>query len=120
MNENTKVRYLNKEETEQAIKDARKDGLVSSNCLADMSIDEQNRVKECFRMTFTDDRSAYHREYMANMKEKEKKQIITDEEEQKILDDYSKEKSNVEKSRKSKADWNNNLKKEVPIVIDFD
>lgn len=127
MDSNTKVKYLNKEETEQAMKDARKDGLVSSTCLAEMSIQEQNRVKEQFRMTFTDDRSAYHREYMANMKEKEKKQIITDEEEQKILDDYSKEKTYVDKSRKAKEQWNNNIDLEAgkegekpEIVIEFD
>tara|TARA_R110000868_G_scaffold389863_3_gene659238 strand:+ start:294 stop:710 length:417 start_codon:yes stop_codon:yes gene_type:complete len=138
MNDQSNIKYLTVEETAEALKNARVDGILNSSYLSDMSINDQKRVEEQFKMTFTDDRSAYHREYMANMKAKEERQEITDEEEERIIKAYShnkeflkfreqamKEKAILEKleldmSKIAKEKWGDD-KKELPdVVVNFD
>jgi len=127
MNLNSTVKFLNKEETEKAIKEARTDGVISSQLVSDLPLWQQEDIKQRFLATFRDDRSAYHKymydkEYSENMKAKEKKQIISDEEENKILEEYSKEKTNklLNSAKKALENWQNE-KKEVPnVVINFD
>lgn len=144
MNKNSDIKFLSVEETAKAWKDATKEGVVSSHYLNEMSLEEQERVKHKFELTFRDDRSAYHREYMANMKAKEENQLISDDEEERIIKAYSKykefntlraqamkEKALLEKtlkeveqatiaSSKAKEEWNNE-KNELPdVVVNFD
>jgi hypothetical protein len=144
MNMSSNVKYLTPEETKKAWADATIDGVASSRYLSEMPEYEQERIKQKFALTFKDDRSAYHREYDANMKAKEANQIISDEEEERIIKEYSKykefnelraqamkEKAFLEKtlkeveqatiaSSKAKEEWNNK-KNEVPdVVVHFD
>lgn len=138
MNDQSNIKYLTVEETKQALQDCRKDGILNSSYLSDMSMNDQKRVEEQFRMTFTDDRSAYHREYMANMKAKEENQEVSDAEEARIIKAYvnnkefhkfraqaMKEKAMLEKlelemSKIAKENWGDD-KKELPdVVVNFD
>lgn len=140
MDNNSCVKYLTPEETAIALRDARKDGVVNSGRLSDYPIEYQKEVRRRLSETFKDDRSAYHREYMANMKEKELKQDISDDEEERIIKAYGqnkefqklreeamKEKAELEKEELAKAvkarlEWNNTQINEIPapIVINFD
>jgi hypothetical protein len=135
MNNNSTIRYLTVEETAIALRDARKDGVVNSNSLDTYPIEYQNQVIKQLRENSNDDRSAYHREYMANMKAKELKQDISDDEEERIIKAYGKnkdfqklreqamkekaelEKEELVKSTKAKKNWNNKNKKEAPPLI---
>lgn len=127
MDAHTTVKYLNKEETKEALKNAKQEGVLSSQTVDTLPKYEQERIKNLFLNTFRDDRSAYHKymydkEYAENMKAKEKKQIISDEEEKKILEEYTKEKDKkiLKASTKAKEHWKNN-KQELPdVVVNFD
>jgi len=140
MDNNSVIKYLTVEETRQALQDCRKDGVVRSQYLSELPVKEQERVKAQFEATFTDDRSAYHREYMANMKAKEERQEISDDEEERIIKAYvnnkefhkfraqaMKEKAELEKQMKelenattAKENWGNDKTEAPDVVVNFD
>jgi len=138
MNVNSDIKFLTPEETKQAFADVNKQGVVASKYLNEYPEWKQQEVKERFALTFKDDRSAYHREYEANMKDKESKQIISDEEEERIIQAYGQykefqklreeamkekailEKEELDKAVKARVEWNNKQNELPDVVVNFD
>jgi len=139
MDKYSSIKYLSPEETAVAIRDSKKEGVINSGTLSSYPIEYQNEVRNRFKQTFTDDRSAYHREYMANMKAKELKQDISDDEEERIIKAFGKNKEfqklrnkalkeqaelkkqeEIELSFKAHLEWKKNIKEDATIVLTFD